>query len=520
MTKSSDVHIKSPNAKELIAFSAMVVGVFMAVLDVQVVSSSLPVIGAGLGASADQLSWVQTSYLIAEVIVIPITGFISSVLSTRISFFLAALIFTIASFLCALANGISDMILFRTIQGFFGGAMIPTVFSVTFRIFPIDKQASVNMLIGLVVTIAPTIGPTVGGYITEKLSWHFMFLLNVIPGILVSTIIFLYADFDKPNYKLLKNFDYIGIVSLAVSLGSLQYILEEGPKHNWLSDNVVLGFTIITIISAIVFFAREFTAQHPVIDLRIFKNKNFAFGCSFSFILGSGLFGIVYLMPFFLFTIAGYSSMQIGMTMIVTGVAQFISAPIAGKMVNSGTDLRIVASIGFALFGLGCYMNGFLSIDARFWEFFVPQLLRGMSVMFCFIPINSITLGLLKKEEIPNASGIYNLVRNLGGAICIAMIGSKLISWTAMAKLYLNENIHNSGSNSQHVLTMLKYAFTGSSHDPNLASYAALESIVEANAFVIATNNIFMSIGFLFFIGLAIIPFSSRVIIMKEGGGH
>ena len=213
------------SSRTIIAFFAMVVGMFMAILDIQIVASSLSVIAAGLSASGDELSWIQTSYLIAEVIIIPITGFAARVLSTRISYFIAALGFTIMSVLCSMAWNIESMIVFRALQGFFGGAMIPTAFGIIFIIFPKRLQVRVGMIVGLVVTVAPTIGPTLGGYITEFSSWHFMFLLNVIPGVFVCVISYMYIDFDKPNYRLLKNFDFLGAILLAVSLGCFQYML-------------------------------------------------------------------------------------------------------------------------------------------------------------------------------------------------------------------------------------------------------------------------------------------------------
>ncbi|MCP5369276.1 MAG: DHA2 family efflux MFS transporter permease subunit [Rickettsiaceae bacterium] len=328
--------------QDVLAFFAMIVGMFMAILDIQIVSSSLSVIGAGLSASGQELSWIQTSYLIAEVIIIPITGFASKLLSTRISYFIAALGFTVMSGLCSIAWNIESMIIFRAFQGFFGGAMIPTTFGIIFVIFPQELRTKVAMVIGLVVTVAPTIGPTLGGYITEIASWHFMFLINIIPGIFVCTTVFLCAHFDKPNYNLLKNFDSYGILAMIISLGSLQYILEEGNVKGWLEDNVILSFFIITIISFIYLIYRELTYENPIIDLTAFKNKNFTFGCIYSFILGVGLYGSVYLLPLFLFTIAGYNTFQIGTTMIVTGMFQFVSAPIAAKMMESGIDKRII----------------------------------------------------------------------------------------------------------------------------------------------------------------------------------
>ncbi len=495
--------------RTILAFFAMVVGMFMAILDIQIVASSLSVIGAGLSASGDELSWIQTSYLIAEVIIIPITGFASRLLSTRISYFIAALGFTLMSLLCALAWNIESMIVFRAMQGFFGGAMIPTAFGAIFIIFPKSMHTKVSMVIGLVVTVAPTIGPTLGGYITETISWHFMFLLNVIPGIFVCVTVFLYVDFDKPNYKLLKNFDFLGILLMAISLGAMQYVLEEGNKKDWLDDGHILLLTIIVVVTFIWLIIREITYQNPIIDLSSFKNKNFSFGCIYSFILGIGLYGSVYLLPLFLFTIAGYNTLQIGITMIVTGVFQFVSAPVAGKMFGSGIDKRIILAIGFSLFAIGSFANSFLTAESQYWELFIPQMIRGLALMFCFMPINDLALGTMKKDEVQNASGLYNLTRNLGGAIGLAMINNLIISKSKIYAQTLKDNMPLTSPKVQESLEFFTGSLIGKVNDPETAAYLLLSNMVEREAFVIAINNVFVIIAMIFCMGMILIPFSS-----------
>src|SRR6188768_2382889 len=220
--------------RRIVAFFFMVTGMFMAILDIQVVSSSLAEIQAGLSASSDEISWVQTAYLIAEVIMIPLSGFLGRLLSTRVLFTISAAGFTMASALCATATNIDQMIVYRAIQGFIGGGMIPSVFAAAFTIFPPSRRAIVSPMIGLVATLAPTIGPTVGGYISHAFSWHWLFLVNVVPGIMVATATWLLVDFDKPNPGLLKKLDWWGLAGMAAFLGSLEYVLEEGPNHDWL----------------------------------------------------------------------------------------------------------------------------------------------------------------------------------------------------------------------------------------------------------------------------------------------
>lgn len=509
MTTSSDTAQLSN--KQLLAFFAMIVGMFMAVLDIQIVASSLSVIAAGLSASSDELSWVQTSYLIAEVIIIPITGFIAKLLSTRISYFIAAIGFTVMSVLCSLAWNIESMIVFRSLQGFFGGAMIPTVFSIVFIIFPPKQRPTITIIIGLVVTIAPTLGPTLGGYITEILSWHFMFLLNLIPGIFVCIVVFLYADFDKPNYELLKNFDYLGIMLMAVSLGALQYILEEGNKKGWFDDHMLLFLTIIVFIAFVALIIRELTFINPILDLTAFKNKNFTFGCIYSFMLGMGLYNAIYLLPLFLFSVAGYNTIQIGLTMMVTGSAQFISAPIAGRLVAVGVDRRIVLAIGLAMFGLGCYLDSFLTPDSRFEAFLIPQIFRGMALMFCFIPVNDIALGDMSKEQVQNASGLYNLTRNLGGAMGLAIVNNLLTTKTKIYSQYLGEYITATDGSTFAKIHALRHFLNGKIANTELGAYAIINKSIMTNAFVIAINEMFAIIGLLFFLSAILLPFTANI---------
>ena len=264
--------------RRLIAFLAMCFGMFMAFLDIQVVSASLSEIQAGLAASADEISWVQTSYLVAEVVAIPLSGFMSRALGTRLMFTISAAGFTFASLMCGLTSTMNEMIFWRAIQGFIGGGMIPTVFASTFLIFPRSKMPVIVPMIGLIATLAPTIGPTVGGYLTDALSWHWLFFINIGPGIVVTALAYLLIDFDRPNYALFERFDWWGLIFMAAFLGSLEYVLEEGPTKDWFGDSTISFFAVVCAIGAIAFFARVLTARQLIVDLRAFTDRNFAMG--------------------------------------------------------------------------------------------------------------------------------------------------------------------------------------------------------------------------------------------------
>src|ERR1700733_3792168 len=268
--------------RRLFAFLIMVFGMFMSILDIQIVSASLSDIQAGLSASSSEVSWVQTAYLIAEVIAIPLSGFLSRAFGTRLLFAISASGFTIASFFCGFASSIEQMILWRALQGFLGAGMIPTVFASAYTIFPRSKIYIVSPIIGLVATLAPTIGPTVGGFITDVMSWHWLFFINVVPGIGITLGVLALVDFDEPNFALLDHFDWFGLIAMAGFLGALEYVLEEGPQYEWMQDTSVAVCAWICGISAIAFFYRVLTAKEPIVDIRAFKNRNFAIGCLIS----------------------------------------------------------------------------------------------------------------------------------------------------------------------------------------------------------------------------------------------
>jgi DHA2 family multidrug resistance protein len=263
------------------------------------------------------------------------------------------------------------------------------------------------------------------------------------------------------------------------------------------------------VITFVWLLIRELTCKNPIIDLTTFRNKNFTFGCIYSFILGVGLYGTVYLLPLFLFTIAGYNTLQIGITMIVTGAFQFVSAPLAGKMMSSNMDKRIILAIGFALFAFGCYLNSFLTAESGYWELFVPQMVRGLALMFCFMPINDLALGTMSKDEVQNASGLYNLTRNLGGAMGLAIINSLIISKSQIYAQSMKDNMSLTSPQVQENISFFTQSLMGKVNDPETAAYQLLDNVVTREAFVIAINNVFVIIAILFCMGMLLIPFSS-----------
>lgn len=506
------------STRKLIAFIFMVFGMFMAILDIQIVSASLSEIQAGLSASSDEVTWVQTSYLIAEVIMIPLSGFLSRVFSTRLLFTLSAAGFTLMSFACAHASSINEMIFWRALQGFIGGGMIPTVFAAAFTIFPPRLQPVVAPIIGLVATLAPTVGPTIGGYLTDLFSWHWLFLVNIIPGIIVSTASWFLIDFDKPDYTLLKRFDYVGLIGMAVFLGALEYALEEGPSKDWLESEPVTLALIMSAVGAIVFFWRAFTAQQPIVDLSCFTNRNFWTGCLLSFVMGVGLYGLTYIYPVYLASVRGYSSLQIGETMFVTGVCMFVCAPISGKLMTK-VDPRLMIAVGFTGFAIGTYQASMITQDWDFWELLVPQMFRGFSLMLCMVPINNLALGTMPPQKIKNASGVYNLTRNAGGAFGLALINTVLDKRADMHIERLHDSVAWGRTVADETLAQMTAAFSSLGSDAQSAAIKQMTRMAHRQAEVMALSDVFLVLTALFLslVGLTLVM--NKPAPRPSGGG-
>jgi DHA2 family multidrug resistance protein len=497
--------------KNWIAFICMVFGMFMAVLDIQIVSSSLTEIQAGLSATKEEINWVQTSYLIAEVIIIPLCGWLTRVFSTRIIFSISCAGFTIMSLACALSWNLHSMIFFRALQGFFGGSMIPTTFASIYILFPLRMRPIVSVVVGLVVTLAPIGGPVIGGYITDYLSWHYLFLLNIIPGMIVTLLILKLVKFDQSNYSLLKNIDFPGIILITIALGTLQYTLEEGVRNEWFESKQIAACAVISFTAAIAMFYRELTTPHPIINLRAFRDRNFAVGCAFSFILGWGMFAAVFVMPVYLGSIKGLNSVQIGEYLFVTGLFQLLSAPCAG-ICSKKIDLRVMLAGGLLMFGIGTFLNYNITYESGFNEFFWPQAIRGFSLMFCFLPITTLTLGTLPPEEVQTASGLYNLMRNLGGAIGLAITNTWLQNWTKSNYLNFRNVIDHTNPTSNEAITLYQQNLTSFDYaDPAIGGIKMLYELAQREAYIITFNQVLVWISFLFFISIVLMPLVKKV---------
>lgn len=504
--------------RRLFAFLIMMFGMFMSILDIQIVSASLSDIQAGLSASSSEVSWVQTSYLIAEVIAIPLSGFLSRALGTRLLFAISASGFTIASFLCGFASTIEQMILWRAIQGFLGAGMIPTVFASAYTVFPRSKFHIVGPIIGLVATLAPTIGPTVGGFITDAMSWHWLFFINIVPGIGITIGVLALVDFDEPNFELLDRFDWWGLIFMAGFLGSLEYVLEEGPQYEWLQDTSVAVCAAVCVVSAVAFFWRVLTVEEPIVDIRAFGDRNFGLGCLISFCVGIGLYGLTYMYPRYLAEVRGYSALMIGETMFVSGITMFITAPIVGRLMQK-VDMRLIIAAGLAIFALGSWQMTWVTRDYDFYELLLPQILRGIGMMLALVPTNTIALGTLPPDRVKNASGLFGLTRNLGGAVGLAVINQVLNQRTDLHISRLQERVNWGNATATETLNMFTQRLQGMG-DAALMAMKQLSQIVHRQAVVMGYGDAFFMLTVFYFGLCLVVMLLKKPAALPSAAGH
>jgi DHA2 family multidrug resistance protein len=417
--------------KLFLGFGGMVIGQFMAILDIQIVAASLPQIQAGISASADQVSWIQTAYLIPEVVMIPLSAYLSRLWGTQRVFMVSCAGFVIMSVVAGMSTSIEFMILARALQGFIGGAMVPTVFATAFTAFPPERRVTANVITGMIVTLAPTVGPTLGGHLTEWLSWRWLFFINVGPGLLSLFLVGRYGDFDKGDRSLAKGFDWFGLVAMTVFLISLQYVVEEGGKDNWFKDDAILWLTVLAVVTGVTFVWRTLTYYRPLVQLKAFSDRNFTLGILMTAVSGASLYGGTFLMPLYLGRIRQFSAAEVGTTMLVSGLAMFLTGPAIGKVVRQ-LDPRIPMIVGFSMIAWGMWLGHDINGEWGFAEFAILQAFRGCGVMIAMIATTQLTMSTLPQAMIKDASGMVNLSRNTAGAIAMAYLSTTLTTQTAV----------------------------------------------------------------------------------------
>lgn len=417
---------KMSGPQKWLGFVGLCIAMFMAILDIQIIVTSLIVIEEALDIGADRMSWIQTSYLIAEIITIPLTGVLMRVLSMRMLAVTATILFTAASVGCALSTGFTMLIGFRILQGMAAGVLMPLVFTAVYVLFrPGTEQALATVLGGILAVIAPSLGPIVGGLITENFSWHWLFLINAGPGLVTVLLALNCLPREPMQLKLLKDLDLTSLLFIAVSLTALKIGLKEAPDRGWISPVTLLLFGTFAALMWLTVIRPK-----PAVDFQLLRERYLAYGCALSFILGIGLYGSVYLLPVFLSLVRYMGPVEIGMVVLVTGLAQLVSAPLS-VVLDRLVPPRLLSVLGFALFSIGLLMSGFETRQSGYDELFWPQVVRGCALGLCIVPVTRFALGFLPVARVSDASGLYNLSRALGGVIGIALIDTILFSRSA-----------------------------------------------------------------------------------------
>jgi DHA2 family multidrug resistance protein len=495
----------------LIAISVMF-ATFMEVLDTTVVNVSLPHIAGSLSVSIDEATWALTSYLVANAIILPMTGWLAATFGRKRLLMLSVVGFTAASFLCGLAPTLPMLILFRVMQGATGGALQPLSQAVLLEAFPPQDRGKAMGFWGLGIVVAPILGPVLGGWLTDSYSWRWVFYINIPVGIasIVMTKIFI---FDPPYLrKERQSVDYWGIGMLAVGIGALQIVLDKGQQEDWFSSNLIVALAVISAITLVALVFRELTTEHPIVDLRVFKARTYAVGVFLMTIVGFVLYGSMVLLPIMLQTLLGYPPLQAGIAMAPRGVGSFFMMPLVGLMTGK-FDPRKLLTAGLIVGGMTLLWLSQLNLQAGYWDIFWPQLIQGAGMALLFVPLTTVAMDPIPRERMGYATSLFNLMRNIGGSIGIAMTGTMLARHNQAITSTLGTNVTAYDPATRQLFAQLRAGFMASGADAVTATnrtYAALFGMVQRQAAMVSFVGIFQFLGILF---LALIPL---VILMKR----
>lgn len=428
------------NAPVALITITVMLGLIMAIIDATIVNVALNDIGGNLGASIDEVSWVATGYILASVITMPLNGWLTAYLGRK-NFYAGCLaVFTIASLLCGTAHSIWQLVFYRVLQGFGGGALQPTAQAIMFETYPAAKRGAAMAIFGLGAMVGPAIGPTLGGYIIDNYSWPLIFYINIPIGI----VAFLMTLMFIPNPHFLEKpkggIDWIGLGLLSAGLASLQYVLERGQHDDWYQSDTIWILTIVAVVGLAWFIVKSLRDRHPLVDLNVFRFRTFTIGNIIGAISGFGLFGTSLVLPLFFQTVLGFTAFDTGLALLPGAIATAISMMIVGRLIGK-IDPRLLVGFGMIVFGISTWWMGGLNENAGYWDVFWPRLVQGFGLGFLFVPLSTVTLGAVPKEELAGASGVSTLLRQLGGSLGIAVLTTLLAREAAIAQSELASGV-------------------------------------------------------------------------------
>ena len=480
---------------------------FMEVLDTTVVNVSLPHIAGSLSASVDEASWALTSYLVANAIVLPMTGWLANFFGRKRMLLGAVFGFTAASFLCGLAPNLSMLIFFRIVQGATGGALQPLSQAVMLEAFPPQDRGKAMAFWGLGIVVAPMLGPVIGGWLTDNYSWRWVFYINLPVG-LASVLMTRWFIFDPPYIKRSnRGIDYWGIGFLALGVAALQIVLDKGQEDDWFTSNWITIAAILSVIALVAFVIRELKATDPVVQLRVFKKRTYAAGVFLMTVLGFVLYGSLLLVPIFLQTLLGYPALSAGIAMAPRGLGSFLMMPVVGTVLNK-FDPRKVLAIGLTVAAWSLYALSRLSLDAGYWDIFWPQFIQGAALAMLFVPLTTATMDPIPKEEMGNATSMFNLMRNLGGSFGIAAATTYLFRRQQLHTNQLGAHVTPFSPAASAMTRSLQGAMMAHGSDRFLAArqaYVATWGLIERQASMLSFVDTFMAMGIVFLLVLPLL---------------
>jgi MFS transporter, DHA2 family, multidrug resistance protein len=521
--KSEAIDPNRASATVWIAVLAAMIGSFMAILNIQITNASLLNIEGGIGTGVDNGSWISTSYLIGEIVVIPLTDYMSRVFSFRRYMLASAALFAVFSVACAFTHDLPSMIAMRGLQGFAGGVLIPMAFTLVLTKLPKPQQPIGLAIFALSVTFAPAIGPTIGGYLTENYGWRTIFFVNVIPTIVMVSALYFTLPRQPMQLKLLREGDWAGIATMAIGLSALQTVLEEGNKDDWFSSPFIQRLAGVAFVSLSLFIWIELTTERPLIRLRLLKGRNFGFGTIAMTMLGFALFGSVYILPAYLGQAQGYNSEQIGGVLAWTGLPQLILIPLVPKLMRR-FDTRYIAFTGLAIFAYSCFMNTAMSPDYAGDQLWIPNIVRAIGQAMVLTPLTSVTTGDIAPQDAAAASGISNMFRNLGGAIGTAVLATVITKREQFHSNIIGQSVTPGREEVRNRIAQMTDYFTARGvSDPAEAhqqAIIALGNAIKHQALVMGFSDTFAVLGVVLVLAALAVALTRRVKASGGAGAH
>ena len=506
-----------------IAVLAAMIGSFMAILNIQITNASLLNIEGGIGTGVDNGSWISTSYLIGEIIVIPLTDYLSRVFSFRIYMLVSATLFAVFSVACSFTHDLPSMIGMRGLQGFAGGVLIPMAFTLVLTKLPKAQQPVGLAIFALSVTFAPAIGPTIGGYLTENYGWRTIFFVNVIPTAVMVAALYATLERQPMQLKLLKEGDWAGIATMAIGLSSLQTVLEEGNKDDWFASPFILRLAAVAVVSLTLFVWIELTTEKPLIRLRLLKGRNFGFGTISVTLLGFALFGSVYMLPAYLGQAQGYNAEQIGSVLAWTGLPQLVLIPLVPRMMKR-FDTRYIAFVGLMIFAASSFMNTMMSPDYAGDQLWIPNIVRAIGQAMVLTPLTSVTTGDIAPQDAAAASGISNMLRNLGGAIGTAVLATVITKREQFHSNIIGQSVTLGREEVRNrIAATTDYFLAHGISDPAAAherAIVALGNTVKHQALVMGFSDTFVVLGVVLVVSAFVVLLTRKVKAAGGAGAH